>query len=202
MQPGNRKAPLWTGAALLPLAHAGGRLLPPASEVVWRRQAELVIGACLFLIAMLAALLVFWRLSRDLEIKTVLAFGGLGVILAGLIALAGAGQPVAAAWILAGGSLAIITAFVGLYGTDGPVMAWYLVPILLLAAIGGRWAALGTALFATVVIWLSALAQQAGRYTPPWSELPFHRMYVTFNVPIMSALYWLTALMAGIAWAP
>jgi hypothetical protein len=177
-------------------------LLPSASDGLLRRQAGLVLAICLCLIVVLATLAVFWRLTRDLEIKTVFSFCGLGLLLAGLIALVHAGQVVAAAWLLAGGMLAGITLLVGLYGTDGPIMAWYLSPILVLAGVAGMPAALAAALFAAVVIWLSALAQQAGRYAPPWSELPFHRMYVTFNVPVMTALYVLTALAAGVALRP
>ena len=81
-------------------------------------------------------------------------------------------------------------------------MAWYLVPLLVLSGIAGAGAALGAALFAAAIIWLSALAQQAGRYTPPWSEIPFHPMYVTFNAPTMTALYLLTALVAGVFFTP
>jgi hypothetical protein len=173
-------------------------LLPSTSDVLVRRQAELVIVTCLFLIATLAALGVMWRWTRDLERNTVLGFSGLSLLLAGLIALAHAGQALAAAWILAGGLLALFSAIVGLYGTDGPIMAWYLAPILLLAGVAGIWAALGAAALAAAVIWLSALAQQSGRYAPPWSEMPFHRMVVTFNVPTMTALYLLAALIAGV----
>ena len=90
------------------------RLLPVTSDALLRRQAELVIVTCLFLIAILTALVVFWRLTRDLEIKTVLGFSGLGLLLAGLIALAHAGHAAAAAWALAGGMLALVTVIVGL----------------------------------------------------------------------------------------
>ena len=172
-------------------------LLPAASDAIVRRQAAVVVVAGLCLMATLAALAVFWRLTRDLEGKTALVFGGLGLILAGVVALAHAGQALLAGWLLAGGMLAVVSLLVGLYGTDGPVMAWFLAPILVLAGVAGIWAALGAGVYAAGIIWLSALAQQSGRFVPPWSEAAFHRMVVTFNVPVMTALYLLAALTAG-----
>ena len=172
-------------------------VLPAASDAMVRRQAAVVVVACLCLMATLAALAVFWRLTRDLESKTALVFGGLGLVLAGDVALAHGGHGLLAGWLLAGALLAIVSLIVGLYGTDGPVMAWFLAPILVLAGVAGIWAALGAGVYAAAVIWLSALAQQSGRFVPPWSEAAFHRMVVTFNVPIMTALYLLTAVTAG-----
>jgi hypothetical protein len=177
-------------------------LLPATSDIGLRREAGLVIAVCLFLMAMLVALIVFWRLTRDLENNTMWGFGCLSAILVSLVVLTHGGQARLAAWGLIGGMLALIAVIVYLYGTDGPVMAWFLAPILMAAGIAGFWGALAVATIASVTIWLSAVAQQFGWYTPPWSTLPFHRMYLTFNVPTITALYLLAAIMAGMTIAP
>jgi len=177
-------------------------LLPPTSDAVLRRQASLIVAVCLLLIVIQVALIVLWRLTHDLENRTVLGFCVVSAVLIGLIGLVHGGQVVPAGWGLVIGMTAFLTAEVYLYGIGDVFVAWYLTPILVAASLAGVWGAMGVAVVASAVVWLGAAAQMVGRHTPPWSTLPYQQMYLTFNAPIMSALYLLVACMAGLAFAP
>ncbi len=174
---------------------SGKNLLPETNDPLLRGRAGLVMGICLALVAAVFALILTWLISRDLEGETVIAGLVFSLLLGGIVFLAHRGQVTLASWILIILLLLLITADASSYGLGEPGAAAYVIPILLAACTVGLWAGLGTAIFASLAVWIIAWAPLAGWYQlPEANEISF----LTFNAPFYMVVFILCALIAGL----
>ncbi|MBE2198748.1 MAG: hypothetical protein IAE79_09070 [Anaerolinea sp.] len=140
-------------------------------------------------------LILTWLISGDLEGATVVAALVVTAVLAGFIWLARQGRSKLAIWLLIGLLFLLITADTIGYGLGSPAAAAYFIPIILAACGLGVAAGLGIAALASALVWGTAVAAQAGRYTP---EIPFDLWHLTFSAPLFMVLFGLLALVVGL----
>ena len=170
-------------------------LMPPTADRLEYGRAGLLLATCLSLLAAMAILILTWLLSGDLEGATVGAALVMAAILAGLIWLARGGRAELAIWLLVGLLFLLVTADTIGYGLGSPAAAAYLISITLAACGLGLVAGLGVAGVAAAVVWGTAVAAQAGWYTP---EIPFDLWHLTFSAPLFMVLFGVVALVVGL----
>jgi len=170
-------------------------LLPQTQAPLIRGRALLIVLTCLSISAAYAALVVVWIVSGDLDWETLVAWGILTGILAGLVALVRGGRVALSAWIIVG-LLVLITAIdVISYGLGEPGAAAFTIPIVFAACALGLWPALGVAVTASAVAWFSAIGEMVGWYMPGEVAIESH---LTFNAPAYTVIFVLVALVTGL----
>ncbi|MBU0491011.1 MAG: hypothetical protein KKA73_15900 [Chloroflexi bacterium] len=188
----NHIRPLWN--RLLPAVTA----TPAASDVLARGRAGLVIATCLGLVGAIAALLLAWVITGDLEGVTVAASVVVVALLAGLGALARRpGRSALAVWLLASLLVVLVALSTAPYGVASSGSAAHLLPIVLAACGLGLEAGLAVAGVSVTLVWLVAVAEVAGWYEP---LLPIDISHLTFDAPTLTVVFLLAALIAG-AWS-
>lgn len=172
------------------------KLLPDTSDPLLRGGAGLVIVTCAGVILAILALILTWLISGDLQAETVLAGLVLGLILAGIAALARSGRVWLACWTLVVLLWSLVTVDAGSFGLASPAAAGYFIPVTLAACGLGLRAAIGVAGASSGAVWSIAVATSAGWYEPLG---PVESSHLTFNAPFLTVLLLLVALLVG-AW--
>jgi hypothetical protein len=170
-------------------------LLPATEDVLLRGQAGLVIAACLGLALAAFALVLTWAVTGDLERRTVVGAVVLTLMLTGIGSLARGGRVLLAAGALIALLTLIITAVVTTYGLASVGASAYVLPIALAACALGLGAGLGVAGVSAAIAWLLAWGERAGWRKP---LLQTHVYHLTFNAPVLTVLFLLTALVTGV----
>lgn len=160
-----------------------------------RQQVRLVTVTSISLILAMAALILTWIISGDLEMITVLAFGILALILVGITLLARRQHSTLAIGSLIVLLLLLVSADVAAYQLDSVSVAFYTVPIVLAATGLGMRAGLATAGVSALVIWLLAWAEVIGLL--PISQ-PLDISHLTFSAPALTVIFLLVALISGL----
>ena len=168
--------------------------MPNTTDFLERGRAGLIVITCLGLIMAMAALILTWLISGDLEWETAVAGTIMGCILVGFIILARNGRSQLALWLLSCLLFLLITSDAASFGLGSPAAAAYFVPIVLVACGIGLWGGVGMAVAGGTAVWLIAGAAAAGRYTP---EIPYEEWHLTFIAPLFTILFFLVALIVG-----
>lgn len=183
MKTSNRTSGIWEG------------MLPPTASRLERGRAGLVLATSLALGVAILFLIFIWLVSGDLQWETAVAGTIFIALLAGIGALARAGQTSAATWALVGLLTLVITADVVPFGAGSLAAAGYVIPITVAACGLGLWAGLGIAAFGAGVAWLVAWAATAGWYQPLVAPEISH---LTFNAPALTAIFGIVGLVVGL----
>jgi len=160
-----------------------------------RQQARLVTATGISLILAMAALILTWMISGDLEMITVFAFGILALILVGIMRLARSHHSTLATGLMVVLLLLLVSADVAAYQLDSVSVAFYTVPIVLAATGLGMRAGLAIAGVSSLVIWLLAWTEVAGLL--PTSQPP-DISHLTFDAPALTVIFLLVALISGL----
>jgi hypothetical protein len=169
-------------------------LLPSTTDSLERGRAGLVATTCLGLITAMAALILTWLISGDLEWETAVAGIVMSFILVGFMILARNGRSRLALWLLSCLLFLLITSDAASFGPGSPAAAAYFLPIVLVACGIGLWGGLGMAIAGGTAVWLIAGAAAAGRYAP---EIRYEEWHLTFIAPLFTVLFFLVALIVG-----
>lgn len=170
-------------------------LLPVTDDVVVRSRIGLIVTTCLVFVLIMCFMIATWWLSGDLQRETVWFSVIFLLILSGISFLAYATYWVAASWLLIICLTLLMAADTYYFGVSSPSLAAYSVPILISAFTLGLTAALCLAFFIILVIWLCAFSELTEWYQP---QLPKARSHRTFNAPLMTVIFFLIALLAGL----
>jgi hypothetical protein len=158
-----------------------------------RDRARLVEKSCWsFGLASLGLILV-WRATGDLEWETVVAAAVLGLILAGIGFLARRGHSQAAAWILVGLLMLLVSADTWGYSLGEPGAAAYVLPIVLAGLALGWKAGIGMAGLASALVWLLAWMEVNGQLPGITGAIS----HLTFNAPFYTVIFFIVAIIAG-----
>ncbi len=158
-----------------------------------RDRARLVEKSCWsFGLACLGLVLV-WLTTGDLQWETVVAAAVLGLILAGIAFLARRGHSQAAAWILVGLLMLLVSADAWGYSLGEPGAAAYVIPIVLAGLALGWKAGLSMAGLASGIVWLLAWMEINGQLPGITGQLS----HLTFNAPFYTVIFFIVAIMAG-----
>lgn len=169
--------------------------LPTTLDRVARGQAAIVLIACAALTLVIIALLIMWKISRDLEGVTVLAAIVMIALLWGLWWLAYSGYVIWAILGLVGLLLAILSADVFVYRSEPLAASGYMVPIVIAATGLGMGWGIAIAVLSTGIVWLFATGERLGWYR---GQRERRRSYLTYNAPTLTVLYLLVAAISGV----
>jgi lysylphosphatidylglycerol synthetase-like protein (DUF2156 family) len=172
------------------------RLAGLPTEAGAKRIAMLVIITCAAIALGVAALILTWIVSGDLEMETVGAAAVLFLILAGIIGLSLRGGQRLALIVLSALLFLLVAADLAGYGLHTSMASAFLVPILLLAGGFGLKAGIAAALVCSAYGWILAAGETGGWIAVPYAADVSH---LTFDAPALTVIYLLCAIIAGYA---
>ena len=164
------------------------------SDRVEEGRKKLLLWTSGGLIAATWFLILIWLISGDLQWETAVAGTCFTLLLGGIIWLAWNGRSRIAAWILVALLMLLMILDTSSFGLASPAAAAFVLPVVLAACALGLWPGIGTAVIATVVIWLTAWATTA-RWYEPYGMVEIS--HLTFNAPFYTVLLGLTAVIVG-----
>lgn len=169
--------------------------LPVTDNIVVRDRIGLLVTTCLTLALIMCLMMAIWWLSGDLQRETVWFSIIFFLVLSGISYLAYATYLLLASWILVLCLTLLVAADTYYFGVSSPSSVAYTIPILVSAFNLGLTAALCLAFLIVLVIWLSAFGELTEWYQPQLSKARSHR---TFNAPLMTVIFFVIALLAGL----
>jgi hypothetical protein len=170
------------------------RWLPNTTDPILMGRAKLILATCVGLIPAAWGLAVTWLISGDLQIETVIVMIVFSVMLLGIVAVSRSGRTGLAAWLLIA-LLGLVTIYdAAYYGIGTPDIVSFVLPIILAACLIGLTAGMITAAIGAIVTWAIALGAMQG-----WLAvaIPFQMDHLTFNAPLITIIFLLTALIVG-----
>ena len=170
------------------------RLLPTTNDPLLAGRAKLILATCVGLVLAAWGLALTWLISGDLQIETVVVMIVLSIMLLGITVVSRSGRTALAAWLLIA-LLGLITIYdAAYYGIGTPDIVSFVLPIILAACLIGLTAGMITAVIGAIVTWGIAVGAMQG-----WLEVavPFQMDHLTFNAPLISIIFLLTALIVG-----
>lgn len=170
----------------------------PQADALRKVQARIIRFACICLGIATLAIIGGWALTATLTDWETVA-GGLIFLamLFGFSRLAWQGKrPLLAAWLLAGLLFIIISADVAYYGLGSPSAMAFLIPILLVACIGGLKPGLLMATLASLLVFGVAWASLTGLL--PVATL-VDESHLSYNAPVISVILLFCGGLAGFA---
>lgn len=170
------------------------RWLPATTDPLLTGRARLILATCVGLILAVWALVLVWLLSGDLQIETVFVMIVFSIMLIGIAVVSRSGRVMLAAWLLIVLLGLAIVSDVAYYGVGAPGIFAFVLPIVLAACLIGLAGGMITAVVGTLVAWGAALGAMQG-----WLDVavPFQMDHLTFNAPLISIIFLLTALIVG-----
>lgn len=170
------------------------RWLPNTTDPLLNGRARLILMACVGLILAVWGLALTWLISGDQEIETVIVAIVFSIVLLGIVAVSHSGRIMLAAWlliVLLG--MVVLSDFV-YYGLGAADIFAFILPIILASCLTGLVGGMLTAVGGVLATWGTAIAAMQG-----WLKVltPFQMDHLTFNAPLISIVFLLTALIAG-----
>jgi hypothetical protein len=169
----------------------------PAQATLLRGRAAMAGLTASGLLLFVVALLIFWKVTKDLQRWTVVASSALLALLVLILAIDQSGEPTLACGLLAGLLFALAAVDVIAFGAASVGSAVMVLPILLaefgLGAGTGGLLTLGCML----ALWISAWGEASGHFR---FRRERRREAWTFYAPAYSALYVLVAAI-GFSWS-
>jgi hypothetical protein len=170
-------------------------LLPTSYTLSDQASAVVVIITSLAISGAMLLLVLYWLVTKSFEtIKTIFVMLAIMLVLAFCIGLAIKSQVYLAAWILI--LLLLLLNFANMlgYGIATSASAAYFIPILLAIFCIGAGAGYIITLIGCVFVFGIAFLQSKEKLK---TFLPYQTSHLTFDAPVLSLIYALTAVIAG-----
>lgn len=170
------------------------RWLPSTTDPLLTGRAKLILATCVGLILAVWALVLVWLLSGDLEIETVIVMIVFSIMLIGIAIVSRSGRVMLAAWLLIVLLGLAILSDAAYYGLGAPGIFAFTLPVVLAACLIGLTGGMIIAVIGTLAAWGVAIGAMQG-----WLDVsvPFQMDHLTFNAPLISIVFLLTALIVG-----
>jgi hypothetical protein len=168
--------------------------LPAPAASLENARAAVVMAASLLLILVILIMLIFWKITKDLQRWTVFASLGIILFLIATTFLARGGYGPAAASLLAGLLFLLALADIFFFGVSSIGGSVLIVPILLATFGLGESAGWIVALLCSFALWGCAWGEASGNFS--W-QTEHRRDAWTFHAPALTALYFLVAAIAS-----
>jgi hypothetical protein len=170
--------------------------VPSSTDWLQYARDSVITIVALILILMIVFLLVFWRITRDLQRWTVYAAAAILLLLGAVVVFAHAGWTLLAALLLIVLLMALFMADIAAFGVSSIGGSAMVVPILLAEigmGTGAGWIATG---ICTLAVWVLVWMGASGKYFPRYEQ---RRDAWTFHAPVLTVLYILVAAI-GFVW--
>jgi hypothetical protein len=169
--------------------------MPITGDNLIRGQLLVVTVACAGLTLVIVALMVMWKISRDLQVSTVIYSLGLIAVLWVLWYLAYAGHVILSISVIVVMLVIILAGDVFRYRTEPLATSGFMLPITIAASGLGLIAGLTTAAFCTAIVWLFAYGERHGWFREQHER---RRSYLTYNGPVLTVFYFFVGLISSV----
>jgi hypothetical protein len=170
------------------------RWLPNTTDPLLAGRAKLILATCVGLILAVWGFVLTWSISSDLQAVTVAVAIAFSLMLLSVAVVSRSGRITLAAWALTV-ILGLVTIYdTAYYGIGAPDIVFFVLPIILAACLIGLTVSMIMAVIGAIVTWGLAVGAMQG-----WLQMaiPFQMDQLTFNAPLISIVFLLTALIVG-----